>query len=680
MAEILRSSLLVAIALLFLPESGRAQEARGPLVVVDVPFLAQTEDLCGGAAAAMVLRYWGATDIQSEDFAPLVDHAKGGISTGDLVHALISRGMLVRPISAESPDILREIQSGRPVIALIDAGGGGRLHYVVIVAWASGKVLFHDPSVGPFRVKTEGDFLRLWKATGGFAMVVTPGTSVPKVPAPPVPTALPRGQTPCDPLVNQAIGVARGSDPESAVPPLLAVTQMCPSDTRALSALAGVRFRQERWEEAVEFARRATERGAVDAENWRLLGASLFLSDEPRSALDAWNRNEEPRLDQVHIEGLVRTRQDVATAVLGLRPREVLTSNSLALAERRLAQLPTAVGPKVTYRPLPNGRADVVVSVGETGLIDPWRILVLRLAVEGVAKREGQLRINSPTGRGEGIELGGRFAARRPSFWASIETPRLGGLPGVVSLSGLWDRQTYRPDATEGAPVTVETRRRGAIDWSHWPAAWARLDLGLGIDRFDGGGNHVSIRGGIETRMAKDRVAIFGDAASWMAAGDAAGFSELGGTVAARTSIRPRRFVMYARLDVRRATSEAPLAVWPGAGKGPGRELLLRGSPLLKHGELVGDAFGRSLHHATAEAEVTVADRGAVRLGLAAFGDWARPRDTQLQPGPGPNIFAFGAGLRLRVLSQTAFRIDVAKRPDRAGVVFSAGVIPAWPH
>ena len=209
---------------------------------------------------------------------------------------------------------------------------------------------------------------------------------------------------------------------------------------------------------------------------------------------------------------------------------------------------------------------------------------------------------------------------------------------------------------------------------------WARLDLGFGMDRFDGRGNHVSIRGGIETRMAKDRVAIFGDAASWMAAGDAAGFSEVGGTMVFRTSVRPRRFLIHARLDARRATSESPLAVWPGAGTGPGRELLLRASPLLKDGELVGDAFGRGLLHTTAEAEITVADRGAARIGLAAFGDWARPYNTRLQPGPGRHIFALGVGLRLRLPSETALRIDVAKRPGRTGVVFSAGVIPAWPR
>jgi predicted double-glycine peptidase len=131
-------------------------------VVADVPFIAQTADLCGGAAAAMVLRYWGMGDVQAEDFASLVDHRTHGISTRDLVAALGSRGVVARPISAGPEDARREIASGRPVIALIDAGGG-RLHYVVIVAWANGRVLFHDPSIGPFRLTSDREFVLSWR-------------------------------------------------------------------------------------------------------------------------------------------------------------------------------------------------------------------------------------------------------------------------------------------------------------------------------------------------------------------------------------------------------------------------------------------------------------------------------------------------------------------------------------
>jgi predicted double-glycine peptidase len=669
--------MLCAGALLALAGAGRGQERA--VVVIDVPFLAQTEDLCGGAAAAMVLRYWGEGDVQAEDFSSLVDRSKGGITTGDLVQSLKSKGFVANPINATAPDIIHEIDRGRPVVALID-GGGERLHYVVIVAWAKGRVLFHDPSIGPFRVKTEAEFLSLWRVTENWALVLTQGAKAPIAPAP-APTPAPETPPgPCDPLIDRAIVVARGSDPELAVPSLMAATAMCPEGARAVAALAGVRFRQERWAEAADFARQATDRDAKDPDSWRLRATSLYLAEERMQALQAWNRIDEPRIDRVEIEGLIRTRQDVATAVLGLRPRDVLTPARLTLALRRLGQMPTSSGAKVTYRPSRGGRADIVASAGEGPLIEPWRILFVRLSIEAAARRETGLQINSPTGRGETLEIGGRFAARRPSMWASLETPRFAGLPGVVSLRGLWDRQTYRPGGSPETQAAVETRRLGAIDWSHWTTASLRTELGAGVDRFDGRGTFFSFRGGVESRVADDRLALAMDAGRWTTKGDGRGFAEGGVALAFRSHVRPERFVVQLRMDARRATEDAPRALWPGAGTGPGRPFLLRGSKLVRQGELVGDAFGRGLLHATVEAEVRAVERGTARVGIALFSDWARPWDTTLQSGPGRGIFSMGVGLRLRVLATAAFRLDVAKRVDRGGLVLSAGVIPPWPR
>ena len=53
----------------------------GSTRLLDVPYLAQTEDLCGGAAVAMVLRYWGERQVYAEDFAALVDRSASGIHT-----------------------------------------------------------------------------------------------------------------------------------------------------------------------------------------------------------------------------------------------------------------------------------------------------------------------------------------------------------------------------------------------------------------------------------------------------------------------------------------------------------------------------------------------------------------------------------------------------------------------
>src|SRR5688500_15332145 len=49
-----------------------------------VPFVPQDELLCGGAAAAMVLRYHGERGMDAESFAHLVRRAEGGIRTDEL--------------------------------------------------------------------------------------------------------------------------------------------------------------------------------------------------------------------------------------------------------------------------------------------------------------------------------------------------------------------------------------------------------------------------------------------------------------------------------------------------------------------------------------------------------------------------------------------------------------------
>ena len=52
----LRAVILLALALIFLPAAVESQ----PLTILDVPFIAQSELLCGGAAAAMVMALSGA--------------------------------------------------------------------------------------------------------------------------------------------------------------------------------------------------------------------------------------------------------------------------------------------------------------------------------------------------------------------------------------------------------------------------------------------------------------------------------------------------------------------------------------------------------------------------------------------------------------------------------------------
>ena len=74
----------------------RPAGSRSP--ILDVPFISQSEALCGGAAAAMVLRYWGERGLTAESFSHLVDRSAAGIRT----NALLGRASIARLV-ARSP-------------------------------------------------------------------------------------------------------------------------------------------------------------------------------------------------------------------------------------------------------------------------------------------------------------------------------------------------------------------------------------------------------------------------------------------------------------------------------------------------------------------------------------------------------------------------------------------------
>src|ERR1700754_295355 len=61
-------------------------------VRLNVPYLPQTEAMCGGAAAAMLFRYWGETHADVQQFASIADKRAGGIAEEALVDAVARRG------------------------------------------------------------------------------------------------------------------------------------------------------------------------------------------------------------------------------------------------------------------------------------------------------------------------------------------------------------------------------------------------------------------------------------------------------------------------------------------------------------------------------------------------------------------------------------------------------------
>jgi hypothetical protein len=137
------------------------------------------------------------------------------------------------------------------------------------------------------------------------------------------------------------------------------------------------------------------------------------------------------------------------------------------------------------------------------------------------------------------------------------------------------------------------------------------------------------------------------------------------------------------RLDLtyEAASAHAPLALWPGAGTGLGRDLLLRAHPLVRDGIVDGRCFGREILRAGVEAEASAARLGPVRLSPALFVDSARV----LAPLPGissrQTFVDLGAGLRVRVASRrSTLRADVATPWGSIRPRLSVGWQAQWPN
>src|SRR2546423_232354 len=120
-------------------------------VALDVPYVPQTDLLCGGAAVSMVFRYWGDARADVQQFAALVDRRAGGIADTALVDAVKQRGWRTIRFAGSMDALVARLQDREPVIVLL-ADRGDRFHYVVVTGvTTTDRVIVHDPSRGPSR-------------------------------------------------------------------------------------------------------------------------------------------------------------------------------------------------------------------------------------------------------------------------------------------------------------------------------------------------------------------------------------------------------------------------------------------------------------------------------------------------------------------------------------------------
>lgn len=603
---------------------------------LDVPFFSQDELLCGGACAAMVMRYHGDLDARPGMFADLVDTHRGGIVADSLAARLRSLGWRARPVSGTAALARRHLADGDPPIALI-ASGPDRFHYVVVTEWGDSHVVVHDPADGPARPIDARAFMSLWAATQRWMLVATrepsPDGSVTARPAPSLPA-----DTPCDSVVAAAVGIARRGGLDDARRRLTEVAARYPGCAAAHRELAGVYFRQKRWEKAAAAAQEACALDPRDRHARRLLASSLYLRGDRDQALREWNRIDEPRVGFVDIAGARRTRYRVVESALGLDRGELLTPRLMRRTRRRAASLPAARLSRVEYRIQRDMTAKVNVHLLERPARPGIAPLLVGEGARAATRRTVSLRPANLAGVGDAWALSARWWENRPAVWLNLAVP--GGIAGgrVTRIEAGWERETVHLEAT---PETEEYRY-AALGMDGWVGADTRVGVRAGY-RSGTEGRHAGAGAEFEVRTPGDRLRATARADVWYRAGSGA---VTGGAVGLgwRSAAAAPGPQFAARAGVAAVGESAPKWMWPGAGLGIARPWLLRAHPLLDGGVISGPAFDTALAHAGVEQRWWFPRLSLVRPGVAFFTDAARPFGAR---GAHRTLVDIGAGLRL---------------------------------
>ena len=631
-----------------------AQPAPQPLALLDVPFISQSEALCGGAAAAMILRYWGARGLDAESFAHLVDRSAAGIRTTALIGDLRQRGWTATGIAGTEELVETELARGRPILALIE-DRPGTFHYIVVVAAARLAIVFHDPARAPMRVMSRTEFARRWQPAGRWMAVVLPGPeNVTNAPVPPV--AVVRPLSACEQLVADGVASAHAGDLQAAERLLTAALDCAP--VAAQRELAGVRLLQRRWPDVETLATGALDLDPADAQAWRLLGTSRFVQNDAIGALAAWNHVSEPRIDIVRVAGLERTRQRVIEGVLDIQSGEVLTPPSFIRARRRLEDVPASVGSRLEYVPVPGGLAEVRATIVERrASADAWTYAAM--GAIAAARREIEYSLPPLSGGGERLTAGWRFWPDRPRYSLAFTAPAPWG--GLWSTTFISERQPF-----DAAGLPRAERTAAELQVSNWIASTAHLSFSGGLADWNPAGVLATAGMTVRLRSAGDRADARISANGWKGASS---FATLDAAAIGRSSAERRGVVYVGRTSVGMATRSVPPDAWFGGDVGITRAVLLRAHPLVDDGRLRTAQLGRRLVAASGEVQRWWTP-AVGRVGAALFVDAVRA-GTRLAPGARTDVDAgFGVRFAVPAVSGT-FRADVARGLADGATAFS---------
>lgn len=169
---------LHALFLIFALLPARAGAAGEPvkgILIEKVPFFIQEDYQCGPASLAGVLNFWGLSITPAEIAEEVFSSSARGALGIDLALYAQKKGFQSDFYRGNTEDLRRQIDSGRPVIVLVDYGFWvyEKGHFMVVVGYDDDGFIVNT---GASRMKfiANDDFTGPWRKAGFWTLVIRP--------------------------------------------------------------------------------------------------------------------------------------------------------------------------------------------------------------------------------------------------------------------------------------------------------------------------------------------------------------------------------------------------------------------------------------------------------------------------------------------------------------------------
>jgi ABC-type bacteriocin/lantibiotic exporter with double-glycine peptidase domain len=144
-------------------------------MIQNVPFHPQEEFQCGPASLAGVLNHWNINVSPEEIASEIYSKSAKGTLNIDMVLYAEKRGLKGRQYRGSFEDIKNKIDSGYPLVVLVDEGFliYQKNHFMVVIGYG-GEGILANSGRKQHKFIPVNEFLRSWGRTNFWTLLITP--------------------------------------------------------------------------------------------------------------------------------------------------------------------------------------------------------------------------------------------------------------------------------------------------------------------------------------------------------------------------------------------------------------------------------------------------------------------------------------------------------------------------